>query len=173
MLRKIPLTTALMALFAVGVLLGAACSDDDDDAGAQDGVSQEDFTALETQVSRNNVFAGLVGLSAVPFHELDENIQTASDIPEDYAFEVEHAQEVNSAIIWPDELTELAAPFETALDEFAAAIEDDDLEAAKAAATETHDSLHELEHEAWAYAAGEEHEEGDEHEEEATETPGG
>jgi hypothetical protein len=163
MLRKIPLTTALLALFAAGVLLGAACGDDDDDAGAQDGVSQEDFAALETQVSRNNVFAGMVGLSAIAFHAIDEDIQTATEIPEDYEFEVAAAQQVNAAIVWPEELAEQGEAFTDALDAFATAIDDGDLEAAKSAAAETHATFHDLEHDAWAYAAGEEHSEDDGH----------
>lgn len=168
MLRKVPLTTALMALFAVGVLLGAACSDDDDDAGAQDA----DLTAVQGQAEKAMVLAATNGLSAIGLHEIDEELQTASEIPEGVSGDIERAHQITVGTDWPEDLAEGATELEAALADFMAAVEDEDLEAAKGYATDTHAAWHDLDHAALAFYAGDEHSEDDSHTDEEADDHG-
>lgn len=155
MLRKIPLTTALMALFAFGVLLGAACSDDDDDAGAQDG----DLAAVQSQADKTMVLAAANGLSALGLHDLDDEFQVASEIPAGAAGDVVRAHQITIGTNWPEDLVDQAAELETALEELEAAVEDEDLGTAKGLATETHEAWHTLDGMALEFYSGEAHDE--------------
>jgi hypothetical protein len=99
-------------------------------------------------------------------HDLDETSQVASEIEAGWSGRVTRMRQAVQSVTWPEELQEGADALEATLIELEGALEEEDLEAVKELAAQAHEEWHELEHDAYAFAAGEEHEEGEgDHEE--------
>lgn len=141
------------AVLALAIFIGAACDDDDEQGNGKD------LSSLQEQQNKTGVLAAMNGYDLIGLHEIDEEMQTASEIPEGVPSDIEKAHQITVGTAWPDELKEGADTLETALADLMAALEGEDLQTAKGLATDSHEAWHELSHEAYAYYAGEEHEE--------------
>lgn len=155
---------AVVAVLAVG--LSACDDDDDDDAGASD----EQLVALEEDITRTSVTAAMTAYRAEGLHELDEEATTASEIGAGWSGSVERMHAVTVGTIWPPELQEMADELASELALAEEAMADDDLEGSKEHIALSHAAWHDLEHDAYAYIAGEEGE-GDDHDSEGEASP--
>jgi hypothetical protein len=85
-------------------------------------------------------------LDTAGFHEIDESINQENTIQPEFPGTVQRARRMVALTAWPEELHENAMGLGDTLDAFAAALADDDLEAAKPLATQVHDQQHDLSH---------------------------
>jgi len=152
MLSRISWLVAIPAVVAL-IVVAAACGDDDD-AGANSDLTAR-IEALEQREQRAEVLGAANTLSATGFHDIDEGLQRASEIPAGTAASIEKALQVTSSTGWPEPLAAQAATLETALVDLGTALEDEDLAAAKGMSAEAHQAWHDMEHDVWAWIAGE------------------
>jgi hypothetical protein len=154
----------LVAVLALSVLLigATACSDDDDDdADAADGVTLEAF-------QKNSVLTMAMMFRVEGLHDIDDTAQTADEIEAGWSGSLERLHAGMLGTSWPEELQEGADATIAALEASMADLEAEDLAGFKGHITEAHAAWHELEHPAYAFVGGEEHNEDDGHGEEAT-----
>ena len=163
---------AIAAVILGGVALASDDKGPDNTAQVEDlqaSIDQLNETLEETHQAqeRSQLIGALNTLDAVAFHAIDDEMQTATEIPAGVSGNLTTARQIAGSITWPEELSEKSDTLLASMDEFLATIEADDLQVSKGLATETHDAWHDLEHDAYSYVAGEEHDEGDGHEEDA------
>jgi hypothetical protein len=158
-----------MMIMAVALVV-AACGDDDDgangDVSSQLTAIQTSLANIETSLQRTDVVAAMSFLGGIGFHDIDDEMQEADEIPGGVAGDISNAHAVAASTAWPEDLHELSDELVTKLEEFETALAEDDLQASKTLAGETHAAYHELEHSAYAYIGGEEHSEDDGHSDE-------
>jgi 4-alpha-glucanotransferase len=92
-------------------------------------------------------------LDTAGFHEMDESINQESTIQPEYAGTVSRARRMVALTAWPEDLHESAAALGETLEAYAAALADDDVDAAKPLATQAHEQQHELSHAAGDWLA--------------------
>jgi hypothetical protein len=85
-------------------------------------------------------------LDTAGFHEMDESINQENTIQPEFPGTVERARRMVALTAWPEELHENATALGDTLDAYAAALADDDLDAAKPLATQAHEQQHDLSH---------------------------
>jgi hypothetical protein len=157
-------------------LLAAAC---DDDAETNSNAQQSDVDALETRVdevsanlqSTEEMYAVLT-LGTLELHGMDEGLNDTGTIESSYAPNTRTAVRVLALTDWSDTLQPDATAVHDSAVELLQALEAEDVEAAKTAATELHEGAHEFTDKVWSEIAAdlppdaggpeEEHEEGEE-----------
>jgi outer membrane murein-binding lipoprotein Lpp len=105
---------------------------------------QDKVASLESQVA--DLTAGTYLLDNAGLHAIDEGLQEADEIDASYLGVIQRIRGVVAATPWPEELQAQATALVETMDSLAAALEADDLEAARAGATETHEVQHEFSH---------------------------
>jgi hypothetical protein len=85
-------------------------------------------------------------LDTVGFHAMDEFINQENSIQPEFSGAVERARRMVALTAWPEDLAENAKALQDTLEAFAAALADDDVEAAKPLAAQAHEQQHELSH---------------------------
>jgi hypothetical protein len=95
-------------------------------------------------------------LDTAGFHGMAETISETQQIDPAYLGTVNRVKKILTSTPWPESLANQGQDFVTLLDEFAAALEADDAEAAAPLSDEVHDAQHELSHtiDDWLGAAG-------------------
>jgi hypothetical protein len=162
-----PLISALAGIIAIVavVLAGVAIAADDTgpdleprlaELQSQSETTQETLTKVEDSLAKAQLVATLNSLDAVGFHDIDDELQAASEIPAGALGSIRMARQVAVSTAWPEDLKEQSDALVASLQEMETALDGDDLETAKGAATEVHDAFHELEHHAYPFLAGEE-----------------
>jgi hypothetical protein len=152
-------TIASIAWLAV---LAAACGGGDSDSERLDAMDSrlaaiEDSLAQMQQSQANaSLAAALTALNAAQLHDIDEELQRASEIPAGIAGTVRQTRQVVAGVSWPHDFEEEAEALRLALAGLEAALDDDDLAGAKTAAAEAHYAWHLLEAGAYPLLAGEE-----------------
>lgn len=158
-----PIAGGVIAVVAL-VLAGIAMASDDKgtDYGSQladiQGTLSEiegSLTEAQESLDKTQVTASMTALDAVEFHAIDDELQAATEIPAGTAGSITRARQITQGTAWPSELADHSTTLLSALEEFEAALEADDLQASKGLATETHGAFHELQHVAYPYIAGE------------------
>jgi hypothetical protein len=141
---------------ALGVFT-AAC---DDDAESDSSAQQSDVAALQQQVdtlkadlqSTEELYAVLT-LGTLELHGMDEGLNETGTIESSYVPNTRTAVRVLALTDWSDTLqADADAVHDTAV-ELLQALEAEDVEAAKAASTELHDSAHEFTDAVWGEIA--------------------
>jgi hypothetical protein len=158
---SIPSIAALAAslvaiLLAVVALADSGGGGDTDELERRIGDVQSSLADIETATSNAQLIGALNTLSATPFHDIDEQLQAATEIPAGISGDVTTARQVASAITWPSELQEDSSTLVSHLEALEAALESDDLEAAKTEAAASHEAWHDFSGTAYAHVAGEE-----------------
>lgn len=97
------------------------------------------------------------------FHGMDEGINGDEGIQSSYAGTVTRVSRLLSVTPWPADLAEEATTFQATLAEFAEALANDDVEAAKPLATRVHEEQHDFSHNIGAWINAQMGVEGDEH----------
>lgn len=143
---------AVIAVLALGL---SACNDDDAD------VDTAEIEALQEDISRTSVTAAMTSYRAEALHDLDEEATTASEIGAGWSGSLERMHAVTVGTLWPADLEEIIVTFEDELQMAGDSIDADDLEGAKEHIALAHAAWHDLEHDAYAYIAGEEQTEGE------------
>lgn len=161
-IKRISLIVAAGALIA---LAAAACGDDDDANGASGGEA-----ASREEVQKAEVLAAMTLYRAEGLHLIDDEAQEASEIAAGWSGSVTRMRQATAGVDWPDIFVEQAQTLESELMQVEEAIDAEDLAAVKEHITLAHETWHEFEEEAYAYIAGEEAEEGEDHEESASPT---
>lgn len=130
------LMLASAALLAAGALFLASCSDDDGGSGG----NAEVINAINI-------------LDKAGLHDLDESINTDKEIPANALTTARQLQAVTALTEWPDDLQSKAAALEKIFEEFAAAVDGDNPDVAKAgeASKKAHDAQHDFSHEVWEH----------------------
>lgn len=150
------LAVAVSVMLVIG-LFGAACAGDGNAqlemrlADVQGQVQQ-----LQVSLDKAQLIATMDVIDTAGFHGMDEDLQKASEINPRYLGTVRKVERAVVGTTWPEELKEKADAFLAALHQFEAVLDAEDLVAAKGAATEAHETQHELSEAAWPYVAGEE-----------------
>jgi hypothetical protein len=155
MTSRLPLLAAAFAILMLGVLIGAACGDDDD-ADAQDGVTQESLDEVALDAQRAHVLATMTSIRVEGLHEIDEAAVEAAEIEAGWSGSITRIRQAVAGTSWPAELHDMAEELELELTAVEDAIDADDLAATKTAISMAHAAWHDLEHPAYSYAAGEE-----------------
>lgn len=87
------------------------------------------------------------------FHEMDESINQENTIQPEFLGAVERTRRLLALTAWPEPLHEDVKSLEDTLESFAAALAEDDVEAAKPLATQAHERQHDLSHAVGAWLA--------------------
>ncbi len=135
-------TTALEArVAALETQLADQQKPDHSDDGAQHG-----DIGMENQSQTFAVTTALYMMDTAGFHGIDESLNTGDAINPVYARTIQRVARLVSVTPWPAELANQATTLLGTLNEFSAALSNDDAEAAKPLATLAHDQEHELSH---------------------------
>jgi hypothetical protein len=92
------------------------------------------------------VATALYLLDTTGFHAMDESINLENTIQPEFVGAVERARRMVALTAWPEDLHENVEALQDTLEAFAAALADDDVDAAKPLATQAHEQQHELSH---------------------------
>lgn len=148
-------------LFAI---ILAACAG----SGQSGSLESRDIAALETRIEAlesqlaelnaapegelaedESAFAVAVAqyvMDTASFHGMDEGLNAGEAIDPAYLSTVNRVRQVTAQAPWPEDLHEQAEAFLATLDEFAAALDADDAEAAAPLAAELHTVQHDFSH---------------------------
>jgi hypothetical protein len=148
--------------FAAGAVFIAACGGGDDANDAQAQVDQAALDAVKEQATKAQILATLTVFRVDAMHELDDQISEASEVDPDWQGRVTRMRRATASVVWPDDMKDMAATLLEKLTSLETALKDENLDDAKTLAPEAHDAWHELDHDAYAYIAGEEAESHDE-----------
>lgn len=147
-----------IVILIVAVVAAAACGDDDDSgSSAQLDELQSTLDGLLVNTQRSQVLATMTAIRAEALHDLDDTIQGAPEVEAGWRATFTRIRQAVTGTDWPESLTEGSAELEARLSEAEEALGDEDLSAAKTASGEAHAAWHNLEHDAYAFVAGEEH----------------
>jgi hypothetical protein len=101
------------------------------------------------------------------FHGMDERLNDGGQIEGGDAGVVNRVGRVVAVVDWPEDLKAQAEAFQTVLTQYAEALSNDDVEAAKPLATQTHEQQHDLSHAIAGWLSGDS-EHGQEHDHDET-----
>jgi hypothetical protein len=128
-----------------------ACDDDPDAASSETSTSQGAVDDLASRVQRNEALTAFTAIDALPLHDMDESINAgtieSSDIPNTRTL-----LRYIGITDWGELQSDVDAIQDAAVD-LLAALDSDDVEAAKAPATAVHDLWHDFEGTFWAHVA--------------------
>jgi copper(I)-binding protein len=130
-------------------------------------MTTDQMDSLTAQEQRYQVVTTLYLLDTAGLHDLDERLNQEGVINASDAGVVNRVNRLLNITAWPDTLRPQAEELQAVLQQYAQALSDDDVEAAKPLATQAHELQHDLSHdvEHWLESGGAEH--GGEHMDEA------
>ncbi len=143
--------------FAVLILLISLFSGCQQDTAEIEQLKQR-LDAIESRGVTNQKFQLIVAtnlLDTADFHLIDESINEQNTIQPEFLGMVRRLQPLLAATAWPEEFQDKAKAFQDTLEAFAAALEADDLEAAKPLAAQAHEQQDDLSSAVRAWLAGE------------------
>jgi hypothetical protein len=151
---KIVTAVALLA-FAFGAIVMAACSGGGDGDDAQAAADQAALDAVKDQATKAQILAAETVFRVEGMHDLDDTISEATEVDPNWQGKVTRMRRATASVVWPEEMKDHAATLVTKLQTLETALQDENLDGAKAAAPEAHDAWHELDNIAYPYIAGE------------------
>lgn len=158
-LPRIRSLAVVAAAAVIVVLFAAACGGGDDkQIDEMNGRLQEmqtSLTNIQAATDRAQALAALETLSSLQFHQLDANVQMASEVPAGLKGTITRAREVVAAAAWPQYLMDKAGALLTKLQDYEAAIDGGDLSKIKGISAEAHLAWHQLDQLGYPYLAGE------------------
>lgn len=166
---SIPSIAALAAAL-VAIILAVVALADGDGGGSTADLEQRvqeiesAHAGMESGITIAQITAAMGILDGTGFHEIDEDMQVAGEIPAGLDGDVRIARQVAAAFAWPSELQEHVDTLVTHLEAFEAAIADDDLQATKTESGQSHAAWHALHEAAYPFLAGEQPSDGGDHE---------
>jgi hypothetical protein len=155
----------MAALAIPALLLGAvACSDDDDSAEGDSNASAQNVDDINARIQRNEMAVALLGIGALPLHDIDETIASGDEIPGNAIPSMRTIIRLVTITEWDTELQADADAIKASAEAFITAAESDDHGAVAEHATAIHDGWHDFSEMAWDVVApgtGGEHSDGD------------
>ena len=152
-LKYVLLAGALLA--ALGIF-AAAC---DDDAESQNNAQQSDvdrltqsINELNTRVSRDEMMYAILQINSLGLHDMDEGLK-AGTIESSYAPNTRTAVRLLALTGRTPDLKPEAATLHGHAVDLLKALQDEDIDAASAAATELHEGAHQFTDKVWAVVA--------------------
>jgi hypothetical protein len=153
-----------------------ACSDDNDDPSA-DGSTDSQPSDIQEQldvirqrldhhdetIQQAKVIIAMNTIRVEALHEIDEEIQTAAEIQAGWSGSTERMLQAAQSVDWPADMQDRAHALEETLAALRDALDSGDLATAKGLASDAHEQWHELEHDAYHYAAGPQPDHGHDH----------
>jgi hypothetical protein len=166
----------LLSITLVVTLAFAACSDNNDDPSddtttdSQDSDVQEQLEVIRQRldfhdetVSQAKVIIAMNTFRVEGLHEIDDAMQSASAIEAGWSGSTERMLQAAQSVDWPADLQDRAHALEDTLDALMDALDAGDLATAKGLATDAHTQWHDLEHDAYHFAAGPQPDHGHDH----------
>lgn len=160
------------AAIAATATTESSTAEHEHDAAAEETAADQTMAAGE-QEQRFQVTVTLYLMDTAGFHAMDERINQEETIDAGDAGVVNRVISLLDATAWPADLQAQADELTDVLSQYAEALANDDVEAAKPLATQAHDLQHGLSHAASAWLSGEsggaehgadgEHDHGEEH----------
>lgn len=169
-------TIMLLAMAAVAaVVIACGGSDDNDNDGrdqAQEATPNEDLQAVvddlrtqlegvksrldfhDDQIQRSAMLGAMTTLHVEALHDLDDTLQSASEVPAGSADSTERMLRAMQLAVWPDDMQERTHGLEDVLDGLMDALRADNLSVAKEHATEAHEMWHDVESEIYGIIGG-------------------
>lgn len=147
--KRTSVSSALGALLLIAVsLLGVAAAQQGNEASLEtlrEAVANLEarLTQLEASATTNSLLLASRFLAEAQFHAMDDALNSGELDPR-YLATVRETTAIIAAIHWPDELQETVRAFSSTARELAAALEEEDLEAAGDAAAAVHGAQHDL-----------------------------
>jgi hypothetical protein len=142
----------LAALAAVVAVVGTAC-DDDNGAQSENSTQQADVDTISARVQRNEMMFAIITLGNLGLHDIDETLNDTGVVDPEFAPSARAAVRLLALTDWaPDVQARADAAREEGVT-LLKALEDEDVEAARPAATALHEEAHELDEEVWAILA--------------------
>ena len=152
-LKYVLLAGALLA--ALGIF-AAAC---DDDAESQNNAQQSDvdrltqsIDELNTRVSHDEMMYAILQINSLGLHDMDEGLK-AGTIESSYAPNTRTAVRLLALTGWTPDLKPEADTLHGHAVDLLKALQDEDIDAASAAATELHEGAHQFTDKVWAVVA--------------------
>jgi len=154
---RIKLGFALLAILSVAIFSAAACGGDDNsgDVTAQLEEIETSLDDLHTSIQHTQVFTARVAFLEADMHAIDEDMQTASEIPPGFLTRIRQMEQAAASADWPDELQELADDLAAKLAEAGDALQSEDLTESKGAVIVAHAAWHNWDAAAVEYLTGE------------------
>lgn len=140
---------ALIFAFAGIAILATAAACSDNEADSNSTAQQSDIEATNARVQRNEMLWAMTGLGALELHDMDESI-SAGTVEDSFIPTARSAIRYLGLTNWSADLEDDAQALEDHAVALVAALEDDDIEAAKDPAHELHEGMHEFLETAWA-----------------------
>lgn len=146
--------TLLAALAVPVILLGAAaCSGDDNTAESDSSASAQTVDEINARVQRNEMVTALLGIDALPLHDIDETVGAGEEIPGNAIPSMRTLIRLISITDWDSGLQADADAIKAAAEDFITAAESDDHGGVAEAATSVHDLWHDFSDPTWEVVA--------------------
>ncbi len=119
------------------------------DATAEHSHGSEDHAASSAVAMQAQVFKAVVAaylMDTAGFHGMDERLNDEGQIEASDAGTVNRVNRVLAVVDWPEELNLQVEELQAVLTQYAEALSNDDIEAAKPLATQAHEAQHDLYH---------------------------
>jgi hypothetical protein len=129
-------------------MFGAACGGDDS-VESNSSASAQDVDAINARIQRNEMITALLGVGALPLHDIDEELASGGELPDNAIPSMRTVIRLTSLTEWDSDLQSRANEVRAAAESFITAAEADDHGGAAEAATAVHDGWHDLSEHAW------------------------
>jgi hypothetical protein len=142
------------ALFAIGGVMGVACSSDSkpETASGSSTASQASIDDLTARVQRNEMMFAVFNLSALPLHAMDESI-AGGTVESTYVPNARAAVRLLALTNWDSTLKAEAETLRGHAADLLKALDDGNIDAAKDPAHELHEGYHDFADKVWAVIA--------------------
>jgi hypothetical protein len=161
----------IAAIAAPALLLGAVACSDDNAADSGSSASARSVDEINARIQRNEMITALLGIGALPLHEIEEELAGGGEIPNDAVPSMRTLIRLASLTNWHPDLQAGADKLHEAAERFIEAAETGNRGGATGQAINVHNGWHDFSEEAWdlvAPGAGGEHADNDDEAPEAT-----
>ena len=142
------LTRILIAAIVLPALVLTAAACDDAETVQDDTATQASIAELSARVQRNEMITATLTLATLPLHDIDEAI-AAGEVPSNVIPTMRTVIRMANLTNWSDDLQTDATAVHDNAEALIAALESDDLDAAKEHATAVHEGAHDFTANAW------------------------
>jgi hypothetical protein len=130
-----------------------ACGDDDKKAESNSTASAQSVDEINARVQRNEMITALLGIGALPLHDIDETLSGGGELPSDAIPSMRTVVRLTSLTKWDSSLKADADAIKKSATDFITAAESDDHGGAAEAATAVHDEWHDFADKVWDIVA--------------------
>lgn len=150
----------LAAIAVPTLLFGAIACSDGNKAESDSTASAQNVDEINARIQRNEMITALLGIAALPLHDIDETIAAGDELPGNAIPSMRTVIRLTSLTNWDAGLKAAADAIHEDAQAFITAAESDDHAALAEQATAVHDGWHDFSGEAWEVVApgtGEDH----------------